>query len=93
MRLDIDYQEKFQTRHIAPNPKDTALMLKSVGVDSLEELIDKTVPTKIRLRKTLKLPEAKSEFIHLDQLKQTTSKNKVFKSYIGRVIMMSSYPV
>eukprot|EP01039_Chlorochromonas_danica_P014256 gene14256-16617_t len=84
MKLNIDYQEKFQARHIAPNEADTAQMLKTIGVGSLNELIDQTVPQKIRLKAPLNLPEAKSEFDYLNTLKQTASKNKVFKSFIGQ---------
>jgi len=84
MKLNIDYQEKFQSRHIAPNQADTAKMLKTIGVSSLDELIDQTVPAGIRLKNPLNLPAAKSEFDYLNTLKQTASKNKVFKSYIGQ---------
>jgi glycine dehydrogenase len=84
MKLNVAYQEKFEERHIAPNQADTAQMLKTIGVDSLDELIDQTVPAKIRLKAPLNLPPAKSEFDYLNTLKQTASKNKVFKSYIGQ---------
>lgn len=84
MKLNIDYQEKFQHRHIAPNATDTTEMLHAVGVNSINELIDQTVPQKIRLKNPLNLPAAKSEFDYLNDLKQTASKNKVFKSYIGQ---------
>src|ERR1700733_9919247 len=84
MKLNIDYQEKFQSRHIAPNQADTAQMLKTIGVNSLDELIDQTVPAGIRLKAPLNLPAAKSEFDYLNSLKQTASKNKVFKSFIGQ---------
>ncbi len=84
MKLNTDYQEKFQTRHIAPNSADTAQMLNTVGVNSLDELIDQTIPAKIRLKAPLNLPPAKSEFDYLNTLKQTASKNKVFKSFIGQ---------
>jgi glycine dehydrogenase len=84
MKLNIDYQEKFQSRHIAPNEADTAKMLKTIGVSSLDELIEQTVPAGIRLKNPLNLPTAKSEFDYLNTLKQTASKNKVFKSYIGQ---------
>ena len=84
MKLNIDYQEKFQHRHIAPNDADTAEMLHAVGVNSVDELIEQTVPQKIRLTAPLNLPAAKSEFDYLNDLKQTASKNKVFKSYIGQ---------
>jgi glycine dehydrogenase len=84
MKLDTQYQEKFEHRHIAPNQADTEKMLKTIGVNTLDELIDETVPAKIRLKKPLNLPAAKSEFDYLNTLKQTASKNKVFKSYIGQ---------
>jgi len=84
MKLNIDYQEKFQSRHIAPNEADTAKMLRTIGVSSLDELIEQTVPAGIRLKNPLNLPVAKSEFDYLNTLKQTASKNKVFKSYIGQ---------
>ncbi|EHQ25445.1 Glycine dehydrogenase (decarboxylating) [Mucilaginibacter paludis DSM 18603] len=84
MKLNIDYQEKFQQRHIAPNEADTAEMLQTVGVNTIDELISQTVPQKIRLKAPLNLPVAKSEFDYLNDLKQTASKNKVFKNYIGQ---------
>jgi glycine dehydrogenase len=84
MKLNTDYQEQFQTRHIAPNEADTAEMLKTVGAASLDELIAQTVPAKIRLKAPMNLPAAKSEFDYLNTLKQTASKNKVFKSFIGQ---------
>src|ERR1700749_4759563 len=84
MKLNIDYQEKFQHRHIAPNEADTAEMLQAVGVNTIDELIGQTVPEKIRLKAPLNLPAAKSEFDYLNDLKETASKNKVFKSFIGR---------
>jgi len=84
MTLNTAYQEKFQTRHIAPNQADAAQMLKTAGVNSLDELIDQTIPAKIRLKQPLNLPPALSEFDYLNTLKQTASKNKVFKSYIGQ---------
>ena len=84
MKLNIDYQEKFEQRHIAPNEKDVAKMLDLINVDSVDELIDQTVPANIRLKKDLDLPAAKSEFDYLNDLKLTASKNRVFKSYIGQ---------
>ena len=84
MKLNIDYQEKFQQRHIAPDQAETDAMLKQIGVASINELIDQTIPAAIRLKKPLSLPSAKSEFDYLNDLKITASKNKVFKSYIGK---------
>lgn len=84
MNLNVDYKESFQSRHIAPDSSETQEMLKTIGVDSVDQLIDETVPARIRLKQALKLPEAKSEFQYLTDLKQVASKNRVFKSYIGQ---------
>ncbi|MBU0697648.1 MAG: aminomethyl-transferring glycine dehydrogenase [Bacteroidetes bacterium] len=84
MKLNVEYKEQFEHRHIAPNEKDTQAMLKTVGVKSIDELIEQTVPANIRLKKAMDLPAAKSEYEYLKDLRQTASKNKVFKSYIGQ---------
>ncbi|MBK0377873.1 aminomethyl-transferring glycine dehydrogenase [Mucilaginibacter segetis] len=84
MKLNINYQEKFQQRHIAPNQADTDKMLKTIGVGTIDELITQTIPQQIRLKASLNLPAAKSEFDYLNDLKRTASKNRVFKSYIGQ---------
>ena len=84
MSLNIHYKEDFQNRHIAPNEADTAEMLEVVGVNSIDELIEQTVPATIRLKQPLNLPAAKSETEYLGALKQTSLLNKVFKSFIGQ---------
>ena len=84
MSLNINYEEDFKDRHIAPNAADTLAMLSTVGVSTVDELIDQTIPEKIRLKQALNLPAAKSEKEYLETLKQTASQNKVFKSYIGQ---------
>ena len=84
MNLFEQQQREFTGRHIGPNEQDTNTMLQTIGVASLDELIDKTVPASIRLKKPLKLPAAQSEFEYLYELKKIAAKNKVFKSYIGQ---------
>jgi glycine dehydrogenase len=84
MSLNINYQEEFKDRHIAPNDADTIAMLSTVGVSTVDELIEQTIPESIRLKQALNLPAAKSEKEYLETLKQTASQNKVFKSYIGQ---------
>jgi glycine dehydrogenase len=58
-------------------------MLKAIGADTLEKLIDETVPASIRLPKPLNLPLGLNEFEYLNHIKVLSSKNRVFKSYIG----------
>jgi glycine dehydrogenase len=84
MKLNVDFKEQFEHRHIAPNEQDIQAMLKKLGVTSMDELIEQTVPANIRLKAPMDLPAAKSEFEYLNDLRITASKNKVFKSYIGQ---------
>ncbi|KAF0694672.1 Aste57867_14442 [Aphanomyces stellatus] len=75
--------DQFARRHIGAGEEDTAFMLKTVGVSSIEELIGKTVPTEIRLKQKLNLPEAMSESQAYAKLKKIASQNKTYKSFIG----------
>jgi glycine dehydrogenase len=75
--------EKFETRHIGPDARQLEAMLKTVGAESLDDLINQTIPEKIRLRKPLDLPESQSEFEFIESFKKLASRNKIFKSYIG----------
>lgn len=73
----------FIDKHIGPNQAETANMLAAVGVSSIEELIQQTVPAEIRLKGDLNLPKAVSESRYLQTIKELASKNQVYKSYIG----------
>ncbi|HPD95730.1 MAG: aminomethyl-transferring glycine dehydrogenase [Bacteroidales bacterium] len=75
--------DKLVFRHIGPREEDINEMLKVIGVSSLDELIDQTIPKNIRLKKPLNLPKALSENQFLVKLKGMAAKNKIFKSYIG----------
>lgn len=75
---------EFQSRHIGINESATREMLKTIGVGSIDELISKTIPASIRLKTPLASPLPQSEFAYLQELKNTASKNKVFKTYIGQ---------
>ncbi len=83
MKLDITYKERFDTRHNGPDDNQIADMLKFIKADSLDHLIEQTIPQSIRLQKELDLPLAKSEFEFLRDFKKLATKNKIFKSYIG----------
>ena len=58
-------------------------MLATIGVSSLDELVDKTVPANIRLGRSLKLPAAQGEAQALAELRRLAQKNQVWRSYIG----------
>lgn len=74
----------FLKRHIGITPDELKTMLETIGTDSLDKLIDETVPAGIRMKKNLNLPEALSEYEYLKTLQGIASKNKVFRSYIGQ---------
>lgn len=73
----------FQLRHIGSNQKEQEVMLSTIKVDSLEQLINETVPENIRLKNDLDLEPAMSEYEYLAHIKALSEKNKVFKTYIG----------
>ncbi len=83
MNLFEQQSNEFITRHIGTTGSESS-MLKTIGVDSLEELIDQTVPASIRLSRPLQLPEAMSEADLLSYLKEVSLENKVYKNYIGQ---------
>jgi glycine dehydrogenase len=74
----------FVNRHIGPRDNELPLMLKTIGVNSLETLIDKTIPGNIRLKKPLRLPGAMSEYEYLNHIRKIGSKNKLFRTFIGQ---------
>lgn len=82
----------FSNRHNGPQDEDLEKMLKVIGVKSLEELIDKTIPKKIRFDKPLDLPEGMNEYEYIGMLKSMASKNKLYSSYIGQGYYNSIVP-
>jgi glycine dehydrogenase len=84
MNLFHKQNTEFHQRHIGPNEAATKEMLCTIGVSSVDELINKTVPASIRLKNELNLPAALSEFEYLQELQKVAAKNKLFKTYIGQ---------
>ncbi|MCB9186030.1 MAG: aminomethyl-transferring glycine dehydrogenase [Flavobacteriales bacterium] len=76
-------QDIFVDRHIGPREADIPEMLSTIGVSSIEELIAKTIPASIRMKKDLDLPSAMTEVEYADHIRAIADKNKVFRSYIG----------
>jgi glycine dehydrogenase len=75
---------KFVNRHNGPRESELPHMLKTIGVNSLDQLIEKTIPKAIMLEKPLDLPEAMSEFEYLNHIRSVGRKNKMFRSFIGQ---------
>jgi glycine dehydrogenase len=84
MSLFEAQSKEFQQRHNGPNESQTEEMLSAIGVNTLDELIDRTVPPGIRMNGALNLPPAMSEAEYLSHIKEISLKNKVFKNYIGQ---------
>ena len=71
------------SRHIGINEEDTAVMLRKIGVDSLDELINKTIPANIRLKEPLALAKPLTEYEFGKHIADLASKNKLYTTYIG----------
>ncbi|KAG1694828.1 Glycine dehydrogenase (decarboxylating) 2 [Nymphon striatum] len=80
---NLDQHDDFISRHIGPQTEDISEMLEVIGVSSLDELADKTVPENIRVREPLNLQDSCSEREALETLRGIADKNKVNKSFIG----------
>src|SRR5881398_521001 len=75
--------DSFVHRHIGPNPDDIQEMLSTLGLPSLDALIDATIPADIRLRRPLTLGPHRGEHEVLARLRALAGQNKVFRSFIG----------
>ena len=75
--------DSFALRHIGPREKDLQHILKTIGVESIEQLLYETLPDTIRLKKPLNLDPAMTEYEYLNHITQLGTKNKMFQSYIG----------
>lgn len=81
--ISLPHPDHFSDRHIGPSPEEKKQMLKTLGVNSLDQLIEETIPDAIRLKEALRLPPALSEYEYLQTLKNIARKNTVTRSYIG----------
>ncbi len=80
---DLDVYNDFIRRHIGPSSADEQAMLAELGMKSLDELVDKVVPASIRRKKTLAVKASRSERQVLDRLYQVSTRNQLYKSFIG----------
>lgn len=80
---NFEFYDKFVDRHIGPSEEDIKKMLSVIGVKSLDELIEKTIPASINLKNKLDISQPMTEYEFLSHLKNLASKNKIFKNYIG----------
>src|SRR5580765_6172604 len=84
MMFDPDMMfDRFESRHIGPDPDERDAMLKVIGAPSLDALMDQAIPARIRRAAPLNLPDGLSEHEFLRELRQTASRNQVFRSFLG----------
>ena len=84
MQIKSNYKDEFVKRHISPLVNDTAEMLKVIGVSTIDQLIDETIPSHIRLKERMKLPAALTEQELLNEATAIANKNKLYKNYLGQ---------
>ena len=75
--------DKFVERHVGPNEEEIKKMLAKINADSIDELLDETIPASIRLNKPLDLDEGISEFEFSKHIQSLGRKNKRYGSFIG----------
>jgi glycine dehydrogenase len=76
-------KDNFVNRHNGPRQNEVVKMLKKIGLSSVDELIEQTIPSAIRLKKPLAIGAAMTEFEYHAYLRKIASKNKVFRTYLG----------
>ncbi|TRX22892.1 aminomethyl-transferring glycine dehydrogenase [Flavobacterium franklandianum] len=75
--------DAFALRHIGPRESEIQQMLKTIGAETIDQLINETLPDNIRLKKPLDLDPAMTEYEYSNHIQQLGNKNKMFQSYIG----------
>ena len=84
MNLFAQLQQEFLHRHIGPDQQQTEDMLATIKSTSIEDLMNKTIPESIRLKKSLNLPAEMSEADYLKMVKEISMGNMVGRTYIGQ---------
>ena len=79
----LEQRDDFVGRHVGPDGAETRAMLDVLGLDSLDQLIDKVIPAAILSAAPLALPEGRSEPEALAMLRAIAGKNRVLRSFIG----------
>ena len=80
--FELENHADFIGRHIGPTPKQQTEMAQAIGYDSLDALIDDTVPGTIR-RQPMQLPGARTEQEVIARLRELAKLNTVNRSFIG----------
>jgi glycine dehydrogenase len=81
--LSLTDDGSFIERHIGPGERETSEMLSALGYDSIDALIDATVPAGIRLGRPLAIGDGRGEAEVLAHMRTLAQKNQIFRSCIG----------
>jgi glycine dehydrogenase len=76
--------DQFEHRHIGSLGSDLGIMLRTIGVASLDQLIEQTVPASIRRKDKMAIPPAQSEFDFLNDLQKLADENELYRSFLGQ---------
>lgn len=76
--------DSFQLRHIGPRKEEIQIMLDTIGLESIDQLIDQTVPASIRLKKPMNVAEGITEFEFDTHIQEIAAKNKLYRNFIGQ---------
>ncbi|WP_394822921.1 aminomethyl-transferring glycine dehydrogenase [Pendulispora albinea] len=77
------HPDRFVLRHVGPDTDETVEMLRALRLSSVEQLVDETVPSSIRLARPLDLPAPLGENELYSQALELSQKNEIFRSYLG----------
>ncbi|MCY4158090.1 MAG: aminomethyl-transferring glycine dehydrogenase [Bacteroidetes bacterium] len=83
MSIKLPHADRFASRHIGPSKTDVQDMIEALGLSSLNELIQKTIPESILDNHPLNVPESRPEHVVISDLRTIGRRNKIFRSYIG----------
>ncbi len=83
MAIDLRFTDRFARRHIGPTPDNLQTMLDTVGVSSLDALVDEAIPPAIRSERPLDLPAAITERELLEDAAALGDENEPYRSFIG----------
>ena len=83
MRIDLNSRDVFAFRHNGPSPEEQVEMLRAIGVESLDQLINETIPAGIRLKQPLNLPQPVNEHRFLREFRDVAQQNRLLRSFIG----------
>ena len=83
MAIELLHTDQFVDRHIGLTEEDIQDLLDTLGLSSLDDLVEKTVPDSIRSSAPLRLPPARTEHAVLSELQSKAAQNQVFRSFIG----------